>query len=67
MTGGVEFEEDKPGSLNRTYNAGNRDSKMALWLISHGLASSSNSAQGFLLVLVTINFVIAYLLIRSFL
>ena len=67
MSGSVEFDEDKIGSVNRAYNASRNESGMTKWLIDHKLANSSSSAQGVMIAIIIINMVVAYILIKSFL
>jgi len=47
--------------------ANSRPSGMAGWLMSHGWAKSERSAQGMLLIVVVINIVIMYIVIKYFL
>jgi hypothetical protein len=76
MSSGVEFDEDKiiyrrpaPGGSPSIGggNPGRPSSGMAAWLIRKGWAKSNNSAQILLVVIVLINIIITYILIKYFL
>ncbi len=83
MVTGVEFDEDKfsyaprgqsrpgaapaPASYNNLQYASSRPSGIAGWLISHGWAKSEKSAQGIMLGIMTVNFIIMYVVIKYFL
>ena len=72
----IEFDEDKyglkpnagnsSGTLNTVYSPApaKKQPSMIAWLIKHGLAKSTNSANAILLVIVAINIVISIIIIR---
>ena len=53
----VEFDEDK--GYNPTYNSGQKESKMATWLISKKFAKTEKSANAILVTIAVIFFAIA--------
>lgn len=82
MVTGVEFDEDKfsyaprpskpgmapaPASYNNLQYASSRPSGMAGWLMSHGWAKSEKSAQGIMVGIMAVNFIIMYVVIKYFL
>lgn len=67
MASGVEFDEDKFGSANRAYTTQRNESGLAGWLIKHGLAKSSGSAQVVMVAVIIVNLIVAYILIKKFL
>lgn len=78
---GVEFDTDSAsyGMPRHSSGGGNlgggqwnpgmnrNDSKMVQWLIRHGFAKTSGAAQGILVTLMIINFIITYFVISYFL
>lgn len=77
MSNGVEFEEDKYG-LGGQMNAQQRfvpgqsggtsasSSKMARWLINKGIVKSDSGAQIMLIVIVIINIIVTFFVIKYF-
>jgi hypothetical protein len=80
MSSGVEFEEDsfsykpKPrlsggpaGSSPGVPASVGNEPKMVQWLMRHGIAKSGTSAQVILIIVVIINIIITYVVIKYFL
>jgi hypothetical protein len=67
---GVEFEEDKfsYGTKPRGANgvAGGEPSKMAQWLMDHGLAKSAKSAQYIMIGVIIACLILTYLVYKMF-
>ncbi len=71
MSNGVEFEADNFGG-NRSPgfqpNGGGGDvSKFGRWLLDKGIVKTEKGAQNFQLGLVVVNFIIMFIVIKSFL
>ncbi|MBU6231712.1 MAG: hypothetical protein KGI45_03905 [Patescibacteria group bacterium] len=54
------------GQASQPYS-GSGGSKMAQWLIRHGLAKSANSAQYILVAVIALNIIITFIIIKFFL
>ncbi len=79
MVQGVEFDEEQsryvrptntggPNSFVRPeYSPTGNEPKMVQWLIRHGYAKSPTSANVILLIVVALNILIAYFVIKNFL
>ena len=75
MSNNVEFDVDKveytsrPGmsSSSLMNSSGKNEPKMVQWLIRHGIVNSPHTAQAVLIVVVVINLVITYIIVKYFL
>lgn len=79
MSSGVEFDEDKfsfgspspaPGpvpSFSGYGQVSGNEPKMVRWLMSKGIVNSPAAAQRLLVIIMIINFIIAFLFIRKIL
>lgn len=70
----VEFEVDKmqygtkPGaSSNNSFRSSNNDSKMISWLMKKGIVKSPEIGHLFLIVLIIVNIVITFVVVKYFL
>ena len=66
MSSEVEFDEDKYKAASQMYSRGESGSKMANWLMKHGLAKSPAMAQWVLLAFVAVMVALAFLIYRAF-
>ena len=80
MASGVEFDEDKitygtprpsSGGMGNNagggYSGGQSQKGMIGWLIRHGWVRSENTAQAFLIGVVTMNIIITFIVVTYFL
>ena len=68
MSNGVEFDEDKYGQARysgspKAYQSG---SKMGDWLIKKGIAKSPAAANGILVGIIIVDFIIIYVVYKFF-
>lgn len=69
----VEFEVDKiqygtrsNASSNNSFRSSNNDSKMVSWLMKKGIVKSPEIGHLFLIVLVIINIIITFVVVKYF-
>lgn len=67
MANGIEFDEERHDYSNAPQGGAAGQSKMALWLIQHGLAKTPAAAQGVMIALAVVNLILCYVVIKYFL